>query len=341
MNLLAAVQDIVRDEDARRTVSWGDIVLHVNRAPIPSPRADDPASVWNLGFDFLVLDAAGAASHFGRCRAAADVRQVRASEFRSTLSAEPDLVGIVPATRFRITGPLLVELSPFVRGTSFTTRIEADSSADFQADAKRIVHGTRRITTRAQELLPALQSGPATVDAAKAVSGALPLLVAAGLSAERCAALERALRAGTSLPRRVQHGDLWPANVLWHEDKVVVLDYEGLGEISVPLFDALHFLRSCLVVRHGSRTLVAVLEEGSPDAGVVQGILREEAAVDGLKGEAILAAAAFYLIEMTARVLSRDTATAYWQPYMHCLEALADRLSSPDRLTSVLVGPTG
>src|SRR5205085_9630516 len=124
-------------------------------------------------------------------------------------------------------------------------------------------------------------------------AGNAPLahLEAAGVSSERRAALRRALVRGGCLPGRLQHGDLWPGNILRHEDSWWLLDYELFAQIRVPLYDAFHLLRtSDRIRRPRAGTWVASLLDETSETAVTRNILGRAARRHGLAPEKVAAA---------------------------------------------------
>jgi Ser/Thr protein kinase RdoA (MazF antagonist) len=45
------------------------------------------------------------------------------------------------------------------------------------------------------------------------------------------------------MPRELQHGDLWPDNVLRHAGGWQLIDFAEFGDVNVPLYDLWHMIR--------------------------------------------------------------------------------------------------
>ena len=337
--LQSIVESLLRPDDMR-SVAWHDLIAHRNVAPLPSPH---PASdtVWSRGFDFLLLDATGEPSHFGRCRASDDQRAVRACGIRTLLSEDDDLATLIPRTRFLTDGPLLVELSRYVRGTPFILEVARLGPEAMAAAARQIIDAARLVTSRAEERIATLRGDGREVGLRVQAESALTLLRQAGLDERREAALAAALDLGGSVPPRVQHGDLWPANVLRGGEAWVLLDFEVFGEVRVPLYDVFHLLRSCLSMRarrDGTFVYLDVLGSATRDAAACRSIVLDEARRHALAPARLVGAFTYYVVDMTAKVRGRALPEAIWGPYWHCLEAFADRLLSRAPIHQLLVG---
>jgi len=340
-NPLATVASLLRQDGRRQDLSWDDLVVHRNSAPLPSPFPRDD-TLWNRGFDFLVLEA-GRPAHFARCRSVDDTRAIRASTIRARLSEDPGLARLVPPTRFVLDGDWLVEISRYVRGTQFQHQVRRLGAGALAADARRILAANRLVATEIVTRIATFQHDQSALDLRDTAQPALQFLGQAGLAPRRTAALEAALLAGGTVPPRAQHGDFWPANVLRGADGgFIVLDFEMFGEEQVPLFDVYHFLRSCLMQRarpQRGRTLLEILAGDRPDARTWRTLVQEEAARDGLSRRQALGAFAYYLVAMTATIRRRNGPESHWGPYWLCLETLADQLASGNGPDEILIGP--
>jgi hypothetical protein len=336
VTLLEAVAGLVRAETGR-SPRWEDLVVQLNYGPVPSPSPGDD-SVWNRGFNFLVLGAAGP-THFGRCRSGADARAERASAIRAHLGDAVALGGAVPRTRLVNTGALLVELSAYVPGTPWEVAVTRQDAAAWSTNARRILALVRQAGELAARDLPALVAPVPGVDLRASSAGTLRALRGMGLDANRCDALDAALGRGGSVPGRVQHGDLWPGNILQAGGDFVLLDFEVFGDVRMPLYDDLHLLRSIQLMRRPAPvTLLGALRHDDTDAGAFRVLLSEAAARDGATGPAVVAMLAWYLGDFAAKVRGRGAEDPFWQPFWRCLEDLADRLIAGDAVDRLLLG---
>ena len=143
--------------------------------------------------------------------------------------------------------------------------------------------------------------------------------------------LERALAAGHDAPARLQHGDLWPPNVLVDRGHWYVLDLELFGRIRVPLYDLLHMLHICSDVRRpGGRTgrpWIERISTGDASEAAPLALIRRIATRQGLSPVAMFATVVYYVVDIAARVKARGAWTADWREYVAQVERLADLIA--------------
>jgi phosphotransferase family enzyme len=165
------------------------------------------------------------------------------------------------------------------------------------------------------------------------------LQTAHGLAQHRLEVLAAALAAGGEVISELQHGDLWPPNVLVNGASWYVLDLELFGRVRVPLYDLLHMLHVCSDVRRpeaaGHRPWVELLLADPAEAGARQ-LIRHSAQRRGLSPASTFAALVYYLVDVTARIRARGAWTADWREYFAQAERLADLIAegvaTPERL---------
>jgi Ser/Thr protein kinase RdoA (MazF antagonist) len=72
------------------------------------------------------------------------------------------------------------------------------------------------------------------------------------LAPDQAAVVREAIVEAGRVRRDLQHGDLWPRNILSHEGHWWLLDFDTFGRTQAPLYDAFHLVRSCWALRQGS-----------------------------------------------------------------------------------------
>jgi fructosamine-3-kinase len=141
------------------------------------------------------------------------------------------------------------------------------------------------------------------------------------------------------VPGRLQHGDLWPANVLRRGDSWWLLDYELFGEVRVPLYDALHLLRtSDRIRRPRAETWVASLMDETAETAATRAILGRAAQRHGLTPAEVAAAFVYYVADGAARSWRRQAAADFWEPVLAEAETLADLEASGVNVAAMLLG---
>ncbi len=321
MKDVAKIVEDLLDRGQGPGIDWSNIMLHRNAAALPSdaPGDDSPA---NRGFDFIVADDAGRPTHLGRCRNSADPRARREADIRAHLAMDADVAHLVLETRRLDAPPLLVEISPYFEGPPFDPA--RGDPATQARDTERILAAVACITASVGRGLPALARS-ANTELLGTAGPSLERLSRHGLGTDRRQRLEYLMNEVT-LASELQHGDLWPQNVLVKAGRLVIVDFDDLGDVHVPLYDAFHFLRNCLMARQSSMaiTILDLLAPGRPDAGIWHQVVRRERERLQLESHQVIAAFTFYLVHFTARLRDRDGPKDHWTPYWRCLEALGD-----------------
>jgi hypothetical protein len=108
-----------------------------------------------------------------------------------------------------------------------------------------------------------------------------------------------------------------------------LLDYELLGEVRVPLYDAFHLVRtSCRLRGSTAGSWIAQLLEDTPDSVAARRILRR--AIDRLRlsPDQAIAALAHYLVDFATRLHRRALPSAFWAPVVADAERLAHVMTS-------------
>ncbi len=317
-----------------RALDWRRIAIHRNMAPVPSPHPPGDFS-WNRGFDFVVLG--GPRSYYGRCRPDANRAGQRASGVREQLGDDAVLRDHVPWTRWHHDGRTLVEISAWVRGDSFYFVGPTLPVSRWSRALHEILDVSLLLSRRSAEILPGLR-GQAAIQLAEAAQAQLRFLsghFGEAVLGPLVALLQRA-RPVTPV---IQHGDLWPGNVMRTTSGWVLFDYEVFGSIQVPGYDVLHFLRAALLARSpAGLTWLQALRQSGPFVESTQAALRGMMPASGLESDDLLAAVTFYLVDITARIGARRGPEEWWQPFRLDLEALSAALQDRPGLTRLLTG---
>ena len=326
-------------EAAPAALDWARIVIYRNEAPVPPSRRPAGDHAWNRGFHALIVEPGGHSRYFCSCRPANDEALQRASRIREALSAHPDLAAHVPWTRSARGAVIQVQVSAYVSGSLYETDLRSSSVAAWGRTAEEVLLTAEHITGCAARDLTGLWSAVAAVDLAAAGEAPLAHLAAAGVRPDRLAALRRALARVGRVPGRLQHGDLWPGNVLHHGDSWWLLDYELFGEVRVPLYDALHLLRtSDRIRRPRAGTWVASLMDETAETAATRDILGRVARRHGLVPEQVAAAFVYYIVDVAARSWRRQVAEDFWEPVLAEAETVADLEASGVSMACMLLG---
>jgi hypothetical protein len=303
-----------------------------NHGLIPPTRREAGDYVWNRGFSLLLLDRAGIPSHFCKCRPAEDQLLRHETSVRETLSRDPRLAGIVPSARGAADDLIQIQVSRFILGKHFGTLSSRLAVAALEVSLKSILATADMLAERAAFLLPDLLSDVEPIALGPAAAPLLDYLEHLGAPAGDLGRLRRLLEAAGSVPRRVQHGDLWTQNVIRSAGSWCVVDYELFGRVQVPMYDAFHLVRSSTEGRprgqSGSSTWLDRMARGDRTALTSRRVLSWARARYGLTPAQALGALAYYVVDFATRIHSRRVPWQLSAPYVAEVERLSGALQA-------------
>ena len=105
---------------------------------------------------------------------------------------------------------------------------------------REILSATDLVCSRAAALMPELLNRETSVELSKIAAPYLTHLRSAGMSSKWVRALEATVDVANPARPRIQHGDLWPSNIIRGRRGWCLLDFEMFGAIQVPLCDVYH-----------------------------------------------------------------------------------------------------
>ena len=329
------------DGDLVGRIRWSRILILQNYGAIPPAVGKRGYYVWNRGFNLLLLGRGGVPRYFCKCRPAADQNLGRETAVLKALNRDPELSGVAPRTRGARSEELQLQVSEFVPGQAYAFSVPRLGEGEWAESMRDILTVARRVSTRAAALLPDFMAGPGPVVLHEVASPALKEVASAGLGENQLRALDAAIRRAGTLPRLLQHGDLWPANILWHRGSWRLLDFESFGRVQVPLYDVHHFVRTCASLRGRSEMTGGWLDRlvsGDREAAVCRETIRREACELGLNGAQALGMLLYYLVDIAAHFRVRGVPRAFWEPLVVEVRRAADRLNAGAPLEEVVLG---
>lgn len=302
---------------------WQRTVMFNNRGAVPRPSDQDRNYVWR-GFHLLMVDRHGTPTHFAKCRSADDQPLEHESRVLQALSSDAALQRIIPQNRSACSEVLRVQLSRWLPGVTFEQIAPGMPAADWGSAAQAILDNASAVGARAAELMPDLLGSEGMIDPAAEAGAHFFTLRREGVEAEILDPLESLLADAPRLPRRLQHGDLWPGNVLRWEDDWWLLDFEVFGRVQVPLYDVFHLLRSNPERRRNpARWLGAADSSTSAWTRASRAVLHHFVTDLELTPAAVGGAYLSYLVEFTARMHSGGAPHGFRAPYLEELRLVA------------------
>src|SRR5438309_489902 len=210
----------------RREIPEDGILIVENYGAIPPAVRRSGCYVWNRGFNVVLLGRDDAPRYFCKCRPIADANLERETAVLRALHSDPELCTIVPRASGARDSEVQLQLNEFVTGWPYERALPRLTELAWVESMAQILSVARMVSRRATDLLPSLLTTPAPAPLCVAAANALRELGAVGLAADVLQGLERALAGAGAVPPLLQHGDLWPGNVLWHHGSWRLLDFE-------------------------------------------------------------------------------------------------------------------
>lgn len=287
--------------------SWSDVVVVRNVGPLQTEAPLPGDVISNRGFNAVLCAAGGRPEHFLKLRPIGHRLFEREAAVTELLGNRPATGSLVPPAQTFTTGPARVLAQRFVAGRSLDLLIRKSQRRHWQPTAAQVLHVCAPLWEGIADAATALGFAPSVqrVDTAALLED-LDQLASQGVAAAAIGSL-RARLAPAQLAPVPQHGDFWPRNLLVVGDGWRVLDFECCGDVMLPLYDVLHFLRGCAESASGGQ-----IGSSEPwlDAIAQSDVLREQfrCATRGMTKDAVEAALIAYLVDFAARLHRRGIA---------------------------------
>jgi hypothetical protein len=326
---------------ARRTLPPEDLdaaIVH-NAGAIPPVRSAARGASGEPGFNVL-LAVRGRPTYYCKCRPAGDPPLAHEGAIGKILSREPSTAAHVAASHLERTGVMDVLVVRRLRGRPYHELLVKQNDAAWLSSVELVIGLVERMAACVAAAMPALR-GPAALSIADEGRWALSALEAEqSLAPHRVDALAATLVQAGEVTPQLQHGDLWPPNVIVDGMSWYILDLELFGRIRVPLYDLLHMLHVCSDVRRSEavdrRAWVERLLDDDPAEAGARDLIRRAAHQQGLSASSAFGALVYYVVDVAARVRARGAWSADWREYLAEAARLADLIidgaATPDRL---------
>ena len=220
---------------------WERIVVVRNAEALP-PLVERPTGHDGQGFKALLLDDSGRAASFVRCGWRNDSEFRRESRLLRRLVDDGRCRPSLPEMAFGKSDNLRVLVSRYAGPTTMLHRMRNYGPKRWIDAASEVLDVCASTMTIVAEVGGPLVDNGSYSDIPSAAESRLQVLDAEpglGLDLD---ALRTAIGLLADLEPVLQHGDMWPANVLWNGGAWQLLDFAECGHSWCPLYDVFHML---------------------------------------------------------------------------------------------------
>jgi hypothetical protein len=320
---------------------WKHVVIVNNYGPLPARRLNGGGVAQTEGFNAVVLDRHGLPTHFCKCRPPT-TWWIRQTEMCARLSREPALRQMIPSS-WAVSAPdIHMSISTYVPGRLFDSMVSGMPAAGLGVALREILEAVETIAMHYAIAEPDVFSGQTHIDLAAEAEWAFDAIPPSRLAPAQASAVRQAIASAGAVRRVLQHGDLWPRNILRFDGCWNLLDFDGFGRIQAPLYDAFHLVRLCWALRQRRRRVLewvraratlrnrpatwvdSLRSPGATEA--YQRTLGWARVRHGLSQQAATGTLAFYLINVVARMCRRQLPMPYVEPVLGDLVAFAECL---------------
>ncbi len=287
--------------------AWQRLVVLNNVGLLPGDGGDTEL-LENRGFNMLVVDEAGVATHFCKWRANPAESSINDSVV-ARHSRTPALRAVVPETWVVRTDEIVGEVSRYLHGELLSELIGDMQRVEMRDALVAIVASWEQARTSIVQLEPSVVAGTSDAAFIESAANALAGLRAAGCPQRDIDVLASALVQAGAVQHAPQHGDLWPRNILRVDGKWVILDFEFFARVQVPLYDACHLVRTTWDARAGRTartTWIDELASDSAESHAYKHVLTSIAARLRLTPAQAGGALVFYVVDVAARIHRRS-----------------------------------
>lgn len=219
--------------EAAEPNAWETLMLIKNASPVP-PREGEV--IW--GFKFLLANSNGEPAWFGRCGWGSPETMERECRLLLALQADPATARYTPEVRVELNGHRTIQVSRHLGHSAYSLTIRKLSPSQWAQDVNEILVIAESTLARLQANIPEIFPADPSAYRHQALLRDCRVLKENGLpvtSVNRL--LHHVEQHINSLPVQLQHGDLWPANVLYTSDRWWLIDYTECGMVWVPGYD--------------------------------------------------------------------------------------------------------
>ena len=316
------------DEEA----AWQRVLLVLNHGCVPAQEGNPP---W--GFKLLLLDQRGEPEWFVRCSWATQEAMLLETSVLEALTHDEVGRRHVPEVRTAHTERIFLHLARHLGVPSYGANLHSVTESRWVGDLTEVIGVSETLMQRATTLLPSLRTQRTTADRQRAALHDLAIVSeGGGASPGAIAAIAAVLERVSSLPFMLQHGDLWPANILRGEHGWWLIDFAECGMVWVPCYDLLHMLHSAppTVSRHW------YAREGREHADswcrARWSVLRDVSERHSLSAADVGTCLVYYLVHLTAYRLRPGVPKRWSVQLLESIERVGAFLASGGRIDDLV-----
>ncbi|GAB1342525.1 phosphotransferase [Gemmatimonas sp.] len=218
----------LRGDDA-----WRRLVMVRNYSEVPPRSSSTP-----LGFKFIVNNARGEPKWFGRCGWDTPAAMRNECNLLHALTADSETARHVPEVRSVHLAETSVQVSRHLGVPAYDQQLRTRTPAQWAAECTEVLQLSERVLARTQATSPALFDKDPAQARLRQVERDLAVLGQRGVDSAMLERLQATL-VGTvqELPLVLQHGDLWPANVIRANGRWWLIDFSECGLMWTPGYD--------------------------------------------------------------------------------------------------------
>lgn len=326
---------LAKEPDPGLSRRWSSAAIVNNAGAIPQRTHPNDDSVWNRGFNLVLLGADRSPTHFCKCRPLDEPSGAHEGAVAERLGQLDDLRGLVPVARVLSNSRLQLLAMPFVAGDVMADRMARMRPGPWLRTIGELAELAARLTASAAAAGMIRESLPmgASRTFSEAGAGYLEYLASVGVDLAAVRVLDRVLADGGRFVPSCQHGDFWARNVLGRADgSYCVIDFERFGLVSSPMFDVFQLLRTSWegyrAEATGGRSWLSVFESEASTRTSWRAILGKAVTAHSLAANQFEAALALYLIEALVWYRRRSVDPLFWAGIERDVKLVAEKTTS-------------
>jgi hypothetical protein len=312
--------------------AWRRIAIVRNFAPVPH---NGQTPEW--GFKALVLDRFGKPQWYARCSWASNVDMRREALLLDTLCNSAQSRDHVPETRTIFEQNIVVQISRIVSEQNYQAMLSNRPAVEWTRDVREIIAMSEKVMSVVSQNSE-LFGFDLVAKRREQLFHDIEAITKAGVRHDILGALQDTLAALVDAqPVVLQHGDLWPPNVLRAKDGWALIDFSECGTVWMPGFDLFHMISngppgfSTSWIGGDGKSSGEVWETAR------QQLLAEYAERFTLSASALGGCALAYLVRIAAHRLRPGVAREYSEYWINELDRVCSRILGGKKLDELVV----